>query len=179
MRNRGRHSQRQHVLRGHRDVTRLASAIAVAALAGLLSGCAPTVALEPAEGAADPACAAVTVLLPDEIDEGDTPLLQRETNAQATGAWGDPVAVVLHCGVESPAPTSTLPCVTVPGGAVDWLVDDSKDPEFVFTSYGREPAVSVVVDYGRVSGTTVLQALDRAVDELPKVGACIGIEDAQ
>ena len=140
-----------------------------------LAACAPVVALQPAERAADPACAEVTVRLPDEIGG----LEQRETNAQATGAWGEPVAVVLHCGVPAPPPTSELRCVTTPGGVVDWLIDDSNAPEFVFTSYGRDPAVTVVVDYEVVSGATVVSELDGAVARLPQVGSCIGPEEAQ
>jgi len=152
-------------------------AAAVAASAALaLSGCAPIVAMDPAASAGDPACAAVTVRLPDEI----AGFAKRETNAQATGAWGDPTVALLHCGVDTPAPTSDLPCVSVPGdvnGEVDWLVDDSEDPTYKFTAYGRSPSVSVVVDYSKVSGTDVLQAIDQAVATLPKVGACVGIDD--
>jgi len=143
-----------------------------------LSACSPVVALGPAEFAADPACAAVTVRLPDEIGDGDTTFPARETNAQATGAWGDPVAVVLHCGVPTPPPTAELPCVTTPGGVVDWLVDESRAPEFIFTSYGRTPAVTVVIDNTVISGVSVLEAIDAAVSQLPQTGACVSIEDA-
>ncbi len=157
--------------------------VAVAAAAFLLltaslAACAPTVALDPAPDAADPACADVTVHLPDEIDENGTKLPQRETNAQATGAWGDPTAVVLHCGVAAPPATSDLPCPGVPGVTVDWLLDDSQAPEYRFTTYDRTPAVSVVVDYDVVSGTTVLEALDVAVSGLPENGHhCIDAAD--
>lgn len=150
----------------------------VAALGGValllgLAACAPTVALRPAEDAASPDCAPVSVRLPDEI--GDLP--GRETNAQATGAWGDPVAVILHCGVEIPSPTAELPCYTIDG--VDWLVDPADAPNYVFTTYGRDPAVSVVVDNEIASGRTVIEALSSAVSWLPSNGrACISVEDA-
>ena len=134
-----------------------------------LTGCSAIVALEPAPDAAAPECAAVSVRLPDAIED----LARRETNAQATGAWGEPTAVVLHCGVPVPPPTSTLPCVTPPGGAVDWLVDDTDNPTYVFTSYGRTPAVSVVIDNTVVSGVSVLDALDVAVSQLPTSGSCL------
>ena len=132
-----------------------------------LAGCAPTVALEPADGAADPACAEVTVRLPDTV----AALTARETNAQATGAWGEPVGVILRCGVPSPGPTSTLVCVTVDG--VDWLRDDTNDPSYVFTTYGRTPAVEVIVDATAASGLDALTDLAYAVGQLPVEGACV------
>lgn len=151
----------------------LAAIVLAAMLVSVLGGCAPIVALQPAENAASPDCAPVSVRLPDVI--GD--LQERETNAQATGAWGDPVAVILHCGVAIPAPTAELPCYTIDG--VDWLVDPVDAPNYIFTTYGREPAVSVVVDSEVASGRTVVEALSSAVSWLPVNGrACISVEDA-
>lgn len=148
------------------------------ALAGGLAACTPIVTMQPAELAASPDCAAVTVRLPSSIGDGDEAIARRETDAQATGAWGQPTAVLLHCGLPTPPPTSELPCVTPPDGSVDWLVDDSDAPTYVFTSYGRDPAVSVAVDNTVIAGVTVLDALDTAVSQLPKVGACVGVDDA-
>jgi Protein of unknown function (DUF3515) len=145
----------------------------VAALTVLLAGCAPAVALEPADDAVNPACAEVIVRLPETVAE----LPRRLTNAQATGAWGEPASVLLRCGVPVPAPTATLPCVTVDG--VDWLRDDSDDPNFVFTTYGRNPAVEVIVDYDAASGFSALSDLARAVSELPLEGQCLAADQAQ
>jgi hypothetical protein len=139
----------------------------------LLAGCSPIVALEPAVDAASPLCAEVTVRLPDTVAE----LAKRQTNAQATGAWGEPTAVLLRCGVPSPAPTSQLPCVTVEG--VDWLRDDTDDPTFVFTSYGRTPAVEVIVDSTAASGLEALVDVAFAVSQLPVEGACLAPEDVE
>lgn len=147
------------------------SILGIVALATSLAACAPTVALQPAALADAPSCAAVTVRLPDEISG----LAKRETNAQATGAWGQPTAVVLHCGVEAPPPTSLLPCYTVDG--IDWLVDDTDSPTFVFTSYGRDPAVTVAIDNTVVAGVSVLESLSYAVSQLPATGACISVDD--
>jgi hypothetical protein len=146
-------------------------ATAVAALAGvlLLTACAPTVTLEPAEDAGEVACAEVIVRLPDSVDG----LAQRETDAQGTGAWGDPAAVLLRCGVPSPAPTSELRCITI--GGVDWLLDDSGDPVLVATSYGREPAVEVIIEDR--ADQIVLDELAGAVSRLPASGACIGADE--
>ncbi len=156
------------------NLTRSAAiALAALALATMLGGCAATVALQPADDAASPDCAPVSVRLPEVIDD----LPARETNAQATGAWGDPVAVVLHCGVAVPPPTAEFACYTIEG--VDWLVDPADAPNFVFTTYGRDPAVSIVVDSEVASGRTAIEAVSSAVSWLPTNGrACISVEDA-
>lgn len=132
----------------------------------LLVGCSSTVSLTPARSADDPACAAVTVRLPDSLADQ-----QRSwTDAQATGAWRDAdgrTSIVLTCGVAEPPP-STLPCESA--GGVDWLIDDADAPNYRFTTYGRSPAVEVYLDYDIVSARSVLDALGTAVLQLPATG---------
>ncbi|MBX3098877.1 MAG: DUF3515 domain-containing protein [Salinibacterium sp.] len=145
-----------------------------------LAGCSSTVALPAATDATDPACARVIVALPDTVAGLDA----RETNAQGTGAWGDPAFVILRCGVASPPPTSTSPCLAVDG--IDWIRDDSKDPNFTFTTYGRTPAVEVLIDSDGdpevendgVSGLEALSDLSAAVGVIPQTSKCISISDA-
>ena len=135
-------------------------------LAGIaLAGCSATVTLEPAALANDPACADVIVRLPETVDGQE----RRWTDAQATGAWGDPSAVLLTCGLESPGP-STLRCITVAG--VDWLVDETESPRFRLTTYGRSPAVELYVDNTVVSPNDVLATLATAVGQLTKETEC-------
>jgi hypothetical protein len=142
----------------------LIAAIAVTAAASALTGCASTVHLDPAPQANDPACAEVTVRLPGELD--DQP--RRWTDAQATGAWGDPAAVLLSCGLEPTGPT-TLPCQSVNG--VDWVIDDADAPRYRVTSFGREPAVELYIDTEVVSSADVLDALSGIVGLLPADGS--------
>jgi hypothetical protein len=123
-----------------------------------------------ADDANNPDCASVTVRLPDTVAE----LKKRETNAQATGAWGTPASVLLTCGVEVPGPT-TLPCVSV--NDVDWIEDDSQAPLYRYTTYGRTPAVEVVIDSGVVSGTTTLVDLGASVSVLPSTAKCTDLAD--
>lgn len=148
------------------------AALTIAASALLLSGCSgPSVAMEPAESAAAPECADVTVRLPETVDG----LERRETNAQATGAWGNPASVLLRCGVPTPGPTSDR-CISLNG--IDWIEDASKAPTYRYTSYGRTPAVEVAIDSSAgVSGTNALIDLQDAVNMLPKTGACVGADD--
>ena len=139
-------------------------------LVALLSGCAGTVALQPAELANDPGCADVMVRVPDAIGANT----RRTTNAQSTAAWGDPTAIILRCGIPDSGP-STLPCYTVNG--IDWLRDDSKDPSFVFTTYGRTPATEVIVDSTKAGGTDALAAVGTAVGSIPATAKCLDSED--
>lgn len=136
----------------------------------LLAGCGAIVPMTSAEDANDPACATVIVRLPQSVAD----LSKRETNAQATGAWGTPAAVLLHCGVTVPGP-STLPCVEVNG--IDWLEDDSEKPLYRYTTFGRVPAVEVVVDSDKVSGTTTLVDLTGSLSQIPATSRCTDVSD--
>lgn len=140
------------------------------AAATLLTGCAGPVALEPAADATNPSCADVIVRLPETV--ADAP--RRETDSQATGAWGSPASVLLRCGVEPYGPT-TLPCDNVNG--VDWIRDDSQAPSYTFTTYGRVPAIQIVVDSNAVSGTSALVDLGTAVSSVPQTTACLNADD--
>ncbi len=135
----------------------------------LLTGCAPVVNLQAAEDANNPLCAEVSVRVPDTLGE----LEKRETNSQATSAWGEPAAVLMRCGLEG-VEVSTLPCVTA--GEVDWLVDDSEAPNYRFISYARYPAVEVIVDSKLASGVSALEGLSQAVSQIPATKSCSTIQ---
>lgn len=135
----------------------------------LLTGCAPVVNLQAAEDANNPLCAEVSVRVPDTLGE----LEKRETNSQATAAWGEPAAVLMRCGLEG-VEVSTLPCVTA--GEVDWLVDDSEAPNYRFISYARYPAVEVIVDSKLASGVSALEGLAQAVSQIPATKTCSTVQ---
>ncbi|MGV8969268.1 MAG: DUF3515 family protein [Microbacteriaceae bacterium] len=156
-----------------RSTARIAAAVIAATVAATaLAGCAQAVALEPADNAIDVGCAEIVVRLPDTVAE----LEIRETNAQGTGAWGTPTAVILRCGVAEPSPTSTLPCVLVDD--VYWLRDDANAPSYVFTTYGRSPATEVIVNREAVSPGVALYDLVNAVSFSTETSACTEIEDS-
>ncbi len=136
------------------------------ALVASLAGCAGTVPLRPAEFANDPACAEVMVRLPDTVAGLD----RRSTNAQSTAAWGDPAVVIVRCGLPDTGP-SALPCATVDG--IDWLRDATNDPNFAFVTFGRSPAVEVLIDSTAVGGTTALGELATAIGTIPVIDACL------
>jgi hypothetical protein len=149
-------------------ISRVTSVVVALGLgASLLSGCSATVNLDAAPDANNPTCAEQSVRLPDEI-EG---LMRRTTNAQATGAWGSPTAVIFRCGV-APVEVSKLPCVTT--SDIDWLVDDSNAPSYRFITFARTPATEVIVDSQVTSGAAVLDALAGAVARAKVSKRCSG-----
>jgi hypothetical protein len=168
-------------------VSRRSLALALVPLA-VLTGCSSPVDLPPGEHASDPTCGEVLISTPDVLGG----LERRSTSAQATSAWGDP-AVTLRCGVEAPGPTTDR-CLSVEAGdgsAVDWIAlegDDSALPDharqgrgsWTFITYGREPAIEVVVPTEQgTSGqpTAYLVELAGAVEASPADRFCVGATD--
>jgi hypothetical protein len=148
-------------------MSRLAALSAAAiALTLSLSACSPTVSLEPAADANNPGCAEVIVRLPDAVDGQE----RRSTNAQSTAAWGNPATVILRCGIE-PVEISTLLCVTANG--VDWIIDESATPSFRFISFGRTPALEVIVDSENAVGVNALDSLAEAVKSIEPTKECV------
>lgn len=153
-----------------RRIRTLAAFTALIGGISLLTGCAGEVPLEAAVNANDPACADVIVRLPPRVAELD----KRATNAQSTGAWGNPAGVLLYCGIEASGPT-TQECVNVNG--VDWIVDDTRAPLYRFEAYGREPGLQVIVDSEKASGTAAVLDLSAVVKELPQLRECTSVND--
>ncbi len=133
---------------------RVASVGAVVLLT--LTGCSATVSMKPAPEATTVACAGVVVRLPAQV----AGLMRRETDAQGTGAWGNPVAALLRCGVPVSGPT-TQPCFTF--GGVDWVARSSSATRVVFDTFGRSPQIETVVDGSRVNAADVVADLSGAV----------------
>ncbi|KNH15621.1 hypothetical protein ACU18_16245 [Arthrobacter sp. ZBG10] len=150
---------------------RTATAFLCAMAALPLAACAPAVDVAAAGDAANPACAPMMVALPDAI--GDSRL--RQTNSQATAAWGDPSQVILRCGVNVPGPTTDR-CVTVNG--IDWVIREG-DPVWTLTTYGREPATEILMDPDKISSATVLADLSTAAGKVPAQRNCVGQEELQ
>ncbi|MBF4633465.1 DUF3515 family protein [Agreia pratensis] len=157
-----------------RFAARTAAVLAMGFVVIGLSACAQTVSLEPAESAADPACAdiivSLPVVLPSDADNQDI----RQTDAQATAAWGSPASILLRCGIPPQGPT-TLPCITING--IDWVEDDSNKPSYRYVTYGRVPTTEVIIDSSVVSGTSTLVDLGPVISKIPQTNKCLGAED--
>ncbi len=161
------------------SAARRAAVTAAGALGlGVLAGCSSAVVVDVAPHAADPVCASVVLALPQDLD--DLPRLR--TTSQATVAWGDPAdPVVLRCGVEPPGPT-TDQCVTAADDAssVDWVAvagpsDENGAAEWTFTTYGRSPAVEVVVPAAVTTSrsTSFLLELGPAISTVQQTRRCL------
>jgi hypothetical protein len=127
----------------------------------LLAGCSSRVEAKLPADAGDPACTTLAAALPTSLLKQD----RRDTDpsSPALAAWGDP-AIILRCGVEPPGPT-TDQCTTVNG--VDWVARQLGDG-YDFTTYGRAPAVQVLVPKHYAPETFALTALSTAVSAIPQ-----------
>ena len=123
--------------------SRLLALPAACLLAVGLAACG-TVTVPPGEHATDPVCADIVLGAPPEVLD----MPQTETSSQGTVAWGSGEdTVVMRCGVAPPGPT-TAQCTTLADGTgteVDWIVREVEPGVFLYTTYGREPAIDVSV----------------------------------
>jgi len=146
---------------------RRAFALPAVAACLLLAGCSPIVTMTPpAPQATSPACAGVVVRLPAQILTD----AKRETDTQGTAAWGEPVRISLRCGVTATAPSSQ--CVTF--DKVDWKVRSvpaDRPKQYVLTTYGRTPAVQVVLDAGLPSDQAMPPISDAVSAAIPRAAA--------
>lgn len=152
--------------------------VASGALIGItLTGCASSVELPPAPEASEPVCAAVLLNMPDEL-AGAT---KRSTTTQAARAWGDP-PITVRCGVEPPGPTTDrcVSAVDPSGRSIDWVMreigdDDVDEDTWHFTTYGRTPAIEVVVPvkYAGTDATEVLGTLGDSIAQIPATRECV------
>lgn len=134
-----------------------------------VTGCSSALDIKAAPYANNPGCATVLSHLPHTL----AGLSQRATTGASTSAWGTPSGVVLRCGVAAPGPT-ILPCGTVNG--VDWIVSETRDTR-TLTSYGRTPAVEVVMKVDDTQAGAVPAGLGPAISLLPATRHCVGGSD--
>jgi hypothetical protein len=123
--------------------SRLLAPPAAALMALGLASCG-TVQVPPGPEATDPTCADIVLSAPPEV----LGMKKVETSSQGTAAWGSGEdTIVMRCGVTPPGPTTDL-CTTLTDGddiEVDWIVRELEDEVFLYTTYGREPAIDVSV----------------------------------
>jgi len=139
-----------------------------------------TVQVPPGPDAADPTCADIILSAPPEV----LGMERTETSSQGTAAWGDGEdTVVMRCGVTPPGPTTDL-CTTLTDGSgveVDWIVRELDDDVFLYTTYGREPAIDVTVPRSAAPDQPSGAALDLGqvvTRNLEATDRCVGPGDA-
>jgi hypothetical protein len=146
-----------------RPRARLAAAAGVTALAATLAGCSSAVAVTLPAKAGDPACTAASAAWPADVS--GRAVVATDPSAPAVRAWGDP-PIVARCGVATPGPT-TDDCLTVDD--VDWVATPLSDGTR-FVTYGRDPAIEVLVPKGPVPEGSLLPAFSAAARALPTTG---------
>ena len=91
--------------------------------------------------------------------------METTADSDAVTAWGDP-PVIARCGLGALGPT-TEQCLDVDG--VDWVVRKASDGA-VFTTFGRDPAIEVLVPNAYAPEPLLLPAFGAAAKALPANG---------
>jgi hypothetical protein len=113
--------------------------------------------------ASSPVCVKAAAAWPAAVSGRAT--VPTDPTDPAVRAWGDP-AIVGRCGVAAPGPT-TDDCLTVNG--VDWVATPLSDGTR-FVTYGRDPAVEVLIPKGDVPEGSLLPAFTPVAQALPETG---------
>ena len=125
----------------------------------VLSGCSSTVEIAPAPLATDDVCRAVASAWPAEVGDHE----RREvSDAGAGAAYGDP-PIIARCGVPAPGPT-TDDCIEVDG--LGWVAQGLSDGTR-FTTFGRDPAIEVLIPKDYAPEPLLLPAFTAAAEKLP------------
>lgn len=127
----------------------------------VVSGCGSTVEAVPADRASDPLCVQVAAAWPQSVAKQER--VANTADDQGVAAWGDP-AIIARCGATSPGPT-TDDCVAADG--IDW-VGRRVEGGMVFVSYGRAPAVEVLVPRQYAPEPLLLGAFAHATGAIPQ-----------
>ena len=131
---------------------------------GLLSGCSDAVDVAPPPHSA--ACEPATAKWPDEVaDEGTRAVDPSGGLTDDARAWGDP-AVIATCGWPALGPTDKE-CLDVDG--IYWVVEPLSDG-VKFTTFGRVPAIQVLVPDAYQPEPLLLPAFGPAARALPTNG---------
>lgn len=125
-----------------------------------LAGCGGAVKARPAASASATQCARVAQHWPTHVAEQDA----RDTTADSTtvAAWGDP-AIIARCGVSPPGPN--VNCIDVSG--IDWVMTSLSDGK-KFVTFGRSPAIEVLVPKDYSPEPLVLGAFTKAAEKIPQ-----------
>ena len=112
------------------------------------------------DGAADPACDKVAEHWPKTVAQQEP--TDVSTDSSTVAAWGDP-PIIARCGLTSPGPTPK--CIGASG--VDWVYRDLTDGK-AFVTYGRSPAIEVLMPKDYAPEPLALGAFAEAAKQIPQ-----------
>jgi hypothetical protein len=144
---------------GHHG-TRLSACLGAVMLVGVLPGCSTIGVTDPPE-AGSAACRAAAAHWPKTV--GGQPLQPTSSSSDAVRAWGDP-AIIARCGLAPIGPT-TDQCLNVSG--IDWVAHQLTDG-VRFTTYGRTPAIEILVPSAYRPEPLLLPAFGAAASAIPQ-----------
>ena len=129
-------------------------------LVGILAGCSSVDVTDPAD-AGSAACRAAAAHWPRTV--GGQTLRSTSSSSNAVRAWGDP-PVIARCGLPPIGPTTDT-CLDVSG--VDWIAHQLTDG-VRFTTYGRTPAIEILVPGAYKPEPLLLPAFGDAASAIPQ-----------
>ena len=139
---------------------RLSACLGAALLVGMLSGCSSIDVADPV-GAGSALCRSAAAGWPTTV--GGQQLRATSSSSAAVRAWGDP-AIIACCGLPAIGPTTDT-CLDVSG--VDWVAHQLTDG-VRFTTYGRSPAIEVLVPSAYSPEPLLLPAFGKAASAIPQ-----------
>ncbi len=141
--------------------------VSLAAICGLTAGCTSAVKAVPFDGAdGNATCRQVAQLWPTTV--ADQPQRVTAVDTDTVAAWGDP-AIIARCGAPIVGPTQDQ-CLDVEG--IDWVAVPLDDG-VRFTTFGRDPAIEVLVSSAYASEALVMPAFAQAAGVIPQtLGEC-------
>ena len=147
-------------------------AAGTATVALLVAACGDgAVRATPFEASDSPVCRSVADHWPTTVGSHEPRVTAVQTRGVA--AWGDP-PIVARCGKQPPGPT-TDQCLDVNG--VDWILTELDDGA-MFTTYGRDPALEVLVPDAYETSPLLLPAFGAAAEQIPQtLGRCSAVGD--
>jgi hypothetical protein len=126
----------------------------------MLSGCSSVQVAVPVY-AGSAACRTASAHWPKTV--GGQPLAPTSSSSGAVRAWGKP-AIIARCGLPAIGPTTDT-CLNVSG--IDWVAHQLTDG-VRFTTYGRSPAIEVLVPSAYQPEPLVLPAFGAAAAAIPQ-----------
>jgi hypothetical protein len=139
---------------------RLGAGLSAVLIVAGLAGCSSVEVAEPIHGESA-ACRPVAAQWPKTV--GGQSLRPTSSSSTSVRAWGDP-AIIARCGLPPIGPTADT-CLDVSG--VDWVAHQLSDG-VRFTTYGRSPAIEVLVPAAYKPEPLLLPAFGKAVSAIPQ-----------
>ncbi|HEY8821782.1 MAG TPA: DUF3515 family protein [Dermatophilaceae bacterium] len=112
-------------------------------------------------GAGSTACRSAAAHWPRTV--GGQSVRPTSSSSDAVRAWGDP-PIIARCGLAAIGPT-TDQCVSVSG--IDWVAHPLTDG-VRFTTYGRSPAIEILVPSAYKPEPLLLPAFGAAASAIPQ-----------